>query len=188
MRGIMLISGVVLVTLASCGEHRGWNPNYGLGSGKYGQYLTARETALVSNTTSPSKIPITLPAESPTPTQIAGRKTVPVPYHGVVVKRVVGAPLTNMPVTTTGPYPGSTPVLVRYALSVKHGVGTPVWPRTTTSVAQERRVCATFATPDAAQTAFLAAGGPQRDQRLMDPDGDGFVCRWDPAPFRQPGL
>ena len=36
----------------------------------------------------------------------------------------------------------------------------------------------------AAQEAFLKAGGPERDRYGLDPDGDGFACRWDPTPFR----
>ena len=30
----------------------------------------------------------------------------------------------------------------------------------------------------------LPCGGPERDPRGLDPDGDGFACDWDPAPFR----
>ncbi len=29
------------------------------------------------------------------------------------------------------------------------------------------------------------AGGPERDQFGIDPDGDGYACRWDPSPFRK---
>ena len=44
--------------------------------------------------------------------------------------------------------------------------------------------CARYGSPDLAQQAFLAAGGPDRDRRGLDPDGDGFACAWDPRPFR----
>ena len=37
---------------------------------------------------------------------------------------------------------------------------------------------------DLAQKAFLSRGGPERDILLLDPDGDGFACKWDPRPFR----
>ena len=30
-----------------------------------------------------------------------------------------------------------------------------------------------------------SAGGPERDSEGLDPDGDGFACGWDPAPFRR---
>lgn len=44
--------------------------------------------------------------------------------------------------------------------------------------------CGRYQTADAAQRAFLAAGGPQQDSYNLDPDGDGFACAWDPAPYR----
>ena len=46
------------------------------------------------------------------------------------------------------------------------------------------RNCNGYANPDDAQRDFLARGGPERDPRGLDPDGDGFACAWDPAPFR----
>jgi len=45
--------------------------------------------------------------------------------------------------------------------------------------------CGRFRTDDDAQRAFLAEGGPARDPRNLDPDGDGFACKWDPTPYRQ---
>lgn len=45
--------------------------------------------------------------------------------------------------------------------------------------------CGRYRSADDAQRAFLAAGGPQADPLGLDPDGDGFACRWDPTPFRQ---
>ena len=45
--------------------------------------------------------------------------------------------------------------------------------------------CGRYASADDAQRAFLAAGGPQADRLGLDPDGDGFACRWDPTPYRQ---
>jgi len=55
-----------------------------------------------------------------------------------------------------------------------------------TILAQSRfnKNCAKYASSDQAQLAFLKAGGPQRDGLGLDPDGDGFACYWDPAPFR----
>lgn len=45
--------------------------------------------------------------------------------------------------------------------------------------------CGRFSSPDEAQRAFLAAGGPTADPRNLDSDGDGFACSWDPTPYRQ---
>ena len=36
-----------------------------------------------------------------------------------------------------------------------------------------------------AKIAFLEAGGPKRDRKALDPDGDGYACGWDPAPYRR---
>lgn len=44
--------------------------------------------------------------------------------------------------------------------------------------------CGRYNTPDDAQRAFLAAGGPETDSLGLDSDGDGFACKWDPAPYR----
>ena len=44
--------------------------------------------------------------------------------------------------------------------------------------------CGRFRDGDAAQRAFLAGGGPSADRYGIDPDGDGFACQWDPAPYR----
>ena len=48
--------------------------------------------------------------------------------------------------------------------------------------------CGRFRDQDAAQRAFLAGGGPEADRYGIDPDGDGFACRWDPTPYRQLAL
>ena len=72
-----------------------------------------------------------------------------------------------------------------FALATVHPVGTKVYRREGGVTPNEvARACGRYASPELAQEAFLAAGGPQRDRRGMDPDGDGYVCGWDPAPFR----
>ncbi len=65
---------------------------------------------------------------------------------------------------------------------------TTAYPRSNANANAASRACMTYANPAAAQTAFIAAGGPLVDARGMDPDGDGFVCGWDPRPYRQPQL
>ncbi|MCG7494283.1 hypothetical protein MHM86_12045 [Thalassobius sp. Cn5-15] len=77
------------------------------------------------------------------------------------------------------------PNIVAYALQTRHSVGQPVYKRL--FAASEKRAlrnCAAYASDDQAQTAFLAKGGPERDRLGLDPDGDGYACRWDPTPFR----
>ncbi len=75
--------------------------------------------------------------------------------------------------------------IVAYALSTTHRTGQQVY-RRVNILGQQRHqaACARYASPDLAQEAFLSRGGPDRDPLGLDPDGDGFACSWDPAPFR----
>lgn len=79
------------------------------------------------------------------------------------------------------------PNIVAYALQTTHNPGTAQYRRSglLNSDGRSQRVCAGFASPDLAQTEFLKSGGPERDRKGMDPDGDGFACSWDPRPFRK---
>ncbi len=81
---------------------------------------------------------------------------------------------------------GSGPNIVEYALSTKHPMGTQVYRRA--GIGKEARYvrnCAKYTSPDMAQIEFLDKGGPERDRLGLDPDGDGYACRWDPRPFRK---
>lgn len=75
--------------------------------------------------------------------------------------------------------------LVDFALSTTNTVGQALYSRSLV-FAQSRfdKNCAKYPSPDKAQEAFLERGGPKRDPMGLDPDGDGFACSWDPAPFR----
>lgn len=75
--------------------------------------------------------------------------------------------------------------LVQYALNAPNRKGEAIYPRSRIAIANSDRACARYDTPEAAQQAFLRAGGPQRDPRNLDPDGDGFACYWDPTPFQK---
>ncbi|MEL7091802.1 MAG: hypothetical protein AAFN94_08725 [Pseudomonadota bacterium] len=78
------------------------------------------------------------------------------------------------------------PNIVQYALQTSHARGTRVYRRiSVASAAKFRRNCAVYNSADEAQIDFLANGGPRRDRKGLDPDGDGFACAWDPAPFRR---
>ena len=77
------------------------------------------------------------------------------------------------------------PNIVAYAISTTHSVGHIRHSRGPfKNVAATARNCGKYLSSDQAQEAFLAAGGPQKDPKRLDPDGDGFACGWDPAPFR----
>lgn len=77
------------------------------------------------------------------------------------------------------------PNIVAYALNAPNQKGQEWYSRSLLS-GQSRfeRNCAGYNTPDEAQRDFLTRGGPERDPMGIDPDGDGFACGWDPAPFR----
>lgn len=79
----------------------------------------------------------------------------------------------------------AAPNIVAYALETNNQVGQSIYRRSSRfNEDRYRRACAEFASSDQAQAAFLAAGGPDRDRRGLDPDGDGFACFWNPGPFR----
>ncbi len=83
--------------------------------------------------------------------------------------------------------PGSQiPNIVAYALQTNNPLGEPLYKRGIFATqARFDRNCAKFSSDAAAQEAFLAAGGPEKDGRGLDPDGDGYACYWDPRPFRR---
>ncbi len=185
MRKLVILA---VLGLAACNENAGWNPNYTMNNTPYGDYQRARETALVTDTAPPRIIPVQLPAKAPTPEEISGKRT---ETKALVTTSVVAVKPSDVKVSpaarataSAGGYAGSVPVLVRFAQTEKHNPGTVVYPRTGANASAAERSCRGFASADAAQTAFLAAGGPVIDPRGLDPDGDGFVCGWDPRPLR----
>jgi hypothetical protein len=76
------------------------------------------------------------------------------------------------------------PNIVEYALATTHNPGTQLYSRSSLRLSNPAKVCARYGSSDKAQQAFLESGGPERDRRGLDPDGDGFACDWDPRPFR----
>lgn len=81
---------------------------------------------------------------------------------------------------------GSTgPNIVDYALRSTNRLGQSIYSRTNPfREKQSVTACGKFPSPDQAQIEFLTRGGPDRDPKSLDPDGDGFACAWDPTPFR----
>ncbi len=77
------------------------------------------------------------------------------------------------------------PNIVQYALNTSNPVGTQLYSRAGFNLqAKAQRNCARYPSSDQAQIEFLASGGPQRDRKGLDPDGDGYACGWDPSTFR----
>lgn len=77
------------------------------------------------------------------------------------------------------------PNIVEYALRTNNPRGAQMYKRVGLLKGRSARNCAKYGSADLAQMAFLDKGGPQRDRMGLDPDGDGYACDWDPAPFRQ---
>ena len=76
------------------------------------------------------------------------------------------------------------PDIVKYALATTNPVGAQLYDRPSFYLVNVKTACQKFTSPDFAQQAFLGKGGPQKDPKGLDPDGDGFACAWDPTPFR----
>ncbi|MCT4611483.1 MAG: excalibur calcium-binding domain-containing protein [Pelagimonas sp.] len=77
------------------------------------------------------------------------------------------------------------PNIVSFALQTTNAVGVKLYKRSSFNAGNRyAKACSAFASADEAQEEFLALGGPNKDRKGMDPDGDGFACSWDPTPFR----
>ncbi len=74
--------------------------------------------------------------------------------------------------------------IVSYALQTTNAVGEQIYKRGRFNEARFAKNCLLYESPDLAQEAFLENGGPVKDRKGMDPDGDGFACGWNPTPFR----
>lgn len=79
---------------------------------------------------------------------------------------------------------GNAARIIEYAVKAPNRLGEPIYRRSSIALANHERACARYDNPEAAQEAFLNSGGPQRDPKNLDPDGDGFACHWDPTPFQ----
>jgi hypothetical protein len=86
--------------------------------------------------------------------------------------------------------PGSVPTepagvnVALYAKQSTNAVGQRVYRRSVGARVAGVGSCGRYRDGDAAQRAFLAAGGPEEDRYGLDPDGDGFACEFDPSPYR----
>lgn len=113
---------------------------------------------------------------------VAGRETIESDAQRIARNRaqyVVVEP-TALPQRTGS----SGPNIVEFALNTRNGVGEQMYSRSSIRLTSPEAACRRYRSPDLAQEAFLRSGGPRRDPRGLDPDGDGFACAWDPRPFR----
>lgn len=72
--------------------------------------------------------------------------------------------------------------LAAYAINQTNQVGNRIYIRHNSN---EDSACFGYRDQDQAQRVFLAAGGPKRDPRNLDLDGDGFACKWTPEAYRR---
>lgn len=177
-----MMAAAAVLAVAGCGENDGWNPNYRQPDSPYGRYLIAREAALTGQAEMPRVIPVTLPQAAPRPDQIGSNRVV------VVAARPAeaAAPRSRPAALPASGYGRTQSVLTRYAATVSNDPGEARFSRS--GGGDAAAACARYPTPEAAQIAFIARGGPQADPLGLDPDGDGFVCGWDPRPLREAGL
>ncbi len=73
---------------------------------------------------------------------------------------------------------------IQFALSTTHPVGSQMYKRSGLKFKSPEAACQRYGSDMEAQEQFLAAGGPERDRKGIDPDGDGFACGFNPAAFR----
>lgn len=79
--------------------------------------------------------------------------------------------------------PPLIPRVAAFALRTTHQPGERQWRRNPLRRPGDV-TCAQFENRDLAQDTFLREGGPDRDPLALDPDGDGFVCGFDPNALR----
>ncbi|WP_300519775.1 hypothetical protein [Aliiroseovarius sp.] len=115
---------------------------------------------------------------------VSGRETIESDAARIAANR---AAYVQIEPTDLPPRPGETgPSIVAFALATNNPVGAPLYTRSRLSgEARFARNCSEYTSSDLAQQDFLRRGGPKRDPKGLDPDGDGFACYWDPTPLRQ---
>lgn len=74
--------------------------------------------------------------------------------------------------------------IITYARETTNAVGERKYRRPSIRRTISSSQCRKFSSDDDAQRNFLANGGPQDDPLNLDPDGDGFACRWSPDAYR----
>jgi len=74
--------------------------------------------------------------------------------------------------------------IITYARETTNAVGERIYRRPNIRRTVSASQCRKFNSADNAQRNFLANGGPLDDPLNLDPDGDGFACRWSPEAYR----
>lgn len=154
-----------------------------------GGFSTERLGAAIDRATGLPAAPAASAPLAPAPlatTPMAGGAVAPLGAPmGTIAGMGAAAPVAPAAAAAAPARTSSGPNIVEYAIRTTNAVGTPIYSRSSLMLRDPQKVCAAYASPDLAQTAFLEAGGPDRDRKGLDPDGDGFACTWDPSPFRR---
>ena len=103
-----------------------------------------------------------------------------------IAERELASARDQLVVVQPGPLPNRVDGVnvALFAKQTSNAVGDSIYPRNVGARMTGVGNCGRFRDADAAQRAFLAGGGPEQDRYGIDPDGDGFACKWDPAPYR----
>jgi hypothetical protein len=147
---------------------------------------TEAAAALQASPSNPAPLPLSSPGLSDENNfaAVAGRESIESDAARIATNRAqyeVVQPTVLPPRSTS-----AQPNIVNYALSTTNPRGQRIYSRTGLNlVSRSMKACAKYPSPDQAQIAFLDAGGPERDRKALDPDGDGYACTWDPTPFRR---
>ena len=103
-----------------------------------------------------------------------------------IAERELASARDQLVVVQPGPLPNRVDGvnIALFAKQSSNAVGESIYSRSAGARVAGIGNCGRFRDGDAAQRAFLAGGGPSADRYGIDPDGDGFACQWDPAPYR----
>jgi hypothetical protein len=161
-------------------------------------YLTEREAEQRRAAPAPAAAPA--PTFAPAPMPASSSAALAADTMAALGTPAAGSsqPLSALaPAAAPGPAPAAVPAvatgtgidvgsnIAAFALATSHPVGQQMYRRSNPfRQSSFERACARYPADSMAQEAFLEAGGPERDRLGLDPDGDGYACRWDPAPFR----
>lgn len=180
----IIIPATVVLALGACmSSEVGTRNQQGVGFGNYSLYQQ-QDDYLARAGLGPQ----------PAGAEVATAENGVMPGAAIEVASAPGA-ITSAPLSATGEVamaastpvmtgPPSTGNIAAFALSTSHPIGQQMYQRSGVRLRNAERACAKFASDSLAQEAFLEAGGPDRDRLGVDPDGDGYACRWDPAAFR----
>lgn len=163
-----------------------------LPTGENADLASATAAALASTSAQPTYVSPASPVEDPVNNGISDEQD----FDAVSDRRTIESDAARIEqnrqtyevvAPTAVPARGSDgqPNIVQYALNTSNPVGTQLYSRAGFNLqAKAQRNCARYPSADQAQMDFLSNGGPQKDRKGLDPDGDGFACGWDPSAFR----